>query len=280
MAGKSVLITGCSSGIGFDAATRLRKEGWRVLATCRQQADVERLISLGFESYSLDYSSSSSVIEGAEKALELTQGRLDALFNNGAFAIPGLVEDLPRDALRSIFETNVFGQFELISRVLPDMRQQATGCIVNCSSVLGFAALPFRGAYNASKFALEGLTDTLRLELRDTPLHVVLIEPGPIKTSIRQNSCAHFERWINVKQSAARQKYENQLIPRLYHKNDTPDRFELAPAAVSDVLVTALQSNRPKPRYYVTKPTHIAGLCKRLLSTRGFDWFLSKSSGI
>lgn len=273
---RSILITGCSSGIGLDAARTLQARGWRVLATCRQAADCERLIAEGLESFVLDYASSDSVQNGARQALELTHGKLDALFNNGAYAIPGLVEDLPRDALRTLFETNLFGQFELINAVLPAMRAQAQGRIINCSSVLGFAALPFRGAYVASKFAMEGLTDTLRIEMRDTGIQVVLIEPGPIGTRIRENSIPHFERWIDWESSARRDAYETMLRPRLYQPKLKKDRFELPCSAVSEKLVMALESRRARPRYYVTTPTHIAGLLKRILSTRWLDRVMSR----
>ncbi|MGQ7845879.1 SDR family NAD(P)-dependent oxidoreductase [Granulosicoccus sp. 3-233] len=273
---RSVLITGCSSGIGLDAARTLQARGWRVLATCRQAADCERLNAEGLESFVLDYASSDSVQAGARQALDMTHGRLDALFNNGAFAIPGLVEDLPRDALRTLFETNLFGQFELINAILPAMRAQGHGRIVNCSSVLGFAAMPFRGAYVASKFAMEGLSDTLRLEMRDTGIQVVLIEPGPIGTRIRENSIPHFERWIDWQTSARRDAYENQLRPRLYEPKLKKDRFELPCSAVSDKLVHALESRQARPRYYVTTPTRVAGILKRILSTRWLDRVLSR----
>ncbi len=276
MTQRSILITGCSSGIGLDAARTLHARGWRVLATCRQEADCERLKSEGLESFVLDYASSESVQDAARHALELTGGSLDALFNNGAYAIPGLVEDLPRDALRTLFETNVFGQFELTNALLPTMRAQGHGRIINCSSVLGFAALPFRGAYVASKFAMEGLSDTLRLEMQDTNIHIVLIEPGPIATQIRQNSITHFERWINWQDSARRADYEMILRPRLYEPKLKKDRFELPPSAVTDKLIHALENSRPRPRYYVTTPTHIAGILKRLLSTRWLDRIMSR----
>ncbi|ASJ71536.1 SDR family NAD(P)-dependent oxidoreductase [Granulosicoccus antarcticus] len=276
MTQRSILITGCSSGIGLDAARTLHARGWRVLATCRQAADCERLQQEGLESFVLDYASSESVQAAARQALELTGGKLDALFNNGAYAIPGLVEDLPRNALQTLFETNVFGQFELINALLPSMRSQGHGRIINCSSVLGFAALPFRGAYVASKFAMEGLSDTLRIEMRHTPIHVVLIEPGPIGTNIRQNSIPHFERWINWQDSARRADYESILRPRLYEPKLKKDRFELAPAAVTDKLIHALESTRPRPRYYVTTPTWIAGILKRILSTRWLDRVMSR----
>lgn len=274
MTQRSILITGCSSGIGLDAAQTLANRDWRVLATCRQEKDCIRLRAMGLESFVLDYASAESVQLGAATALELTDGKLDALFNNGAYAIPGLVEDLSRDALRTLFETNFFGQFELINALIPAMRECGQGRIVNCSSVLGFAALPFRGAYIASKFAMEGLSDTLRLELADTSIHIILIEPGPISTRIRENSIPHFERWINWQNSAQVKKYETQLRPRLYEPSDKKDRFELPPAAVTTKLIHALESARPQPRYYVTTPTYIAGALKRLLSTRLLDKIL------
>lgn len=276
MTQRSILITGCSSGIGLDAARTLHARGWRVLATCRQPEDCQRLASEGMESFVLDYASSDSVQSAAAHALDITAGSLDAVFNNGAYAIPGLVEDLPREALRTLFETNVFGQFELINALIPAMRQQGHGRIINCSSVLGFTALPFRGAYSASKFALEGLTDTLRLEMQDTPIQVVLIEPGPIGTRIRENSIAHFEQWINWENSARREAYETILRPRLYEPAAKKDRFELPPSAVTDKLILALESPRARPRYYVTTPTHIAGMLKRLLPTRWLDKVLQR----
>lgn len=276
MADKSILITGCSSGIGRHAAIALHERGWKVIATCRSEADCESLRTLGLESWELDYSNSSSISTALERAVDVCDGRLDAIFNNGAFGIPGCVEDLPRDALRSIFETNLFGQFELINAVLPIMRAQGFGRIVNCSSVLGFAALRFRGAYNATKFAMEGLTDTLRLELHGSNIHVVLIEPGPIDTDIRKNSIAHFEKWIDTKNSVHAELYETQLKPRLYKPSKKKDRFELPPESVTEKLILAIEKKSPKPRYYVTKPTYIAGTLKRVLTSRGFDRFCLK----
>jgi len=273
----SILITGCSSGIGLDAALTLHSRGWRVFATCRSETDCETLREKGLESFVLDYASSESIEHAVSTVKALTDGKLDALFNNGAFAIPGRVEDLPRDALRSIFETNLFGQFELINAVLPDMRKRNAGRIINNSSVLGFTALPFRGAYVSTKFAMEGLTDALRLELYDTNIHIMLIEPGPIDTKIRQNSIPHFERWIKWQDSAAKQQYESQLVPRLYEPSEKKDRFELPCSAVTEKLIHALENNSPKPRYYVTTPTHIVGLLKRVLSTRLLDKILNKS---
>ncbi len=273
---KSILITGCSSGIGLQTAHDLRQHGWQVLATCRKQADCDTLEKDGFTSFTLDYADPQSVKDASAQALELCEGKLQAVFNNGAFASPGLVEDLPREALRDIFETNVIGQIDLINQLLPVMRAQGEGTIINCSSVLGFTGLPFRGAYCASKFALEGLSDVLRMELRDTPIHVVLIEPGPITSQIRENSIPHFEKWINVAQSAQRERYESEFNPRLYKNTNKPDRFELPASAVSAKVIKILDSNNPRPRYYVTTPTYISGVLKRLLSTRSFDSFLAR----
>ena len=212
---KTILITGCSSGIGYDAAFGLRDRGWRVFATCRKQKDVEALNAQGFESFPLDYADDASIETALSNVMCATNGRLDALFNNGAFACPGAVEDLPRDALRSVFETNFFGYHDLIQKVIPIMRKQGHGRIINCSSVLGMVVLPWRGAYNASKFALEGLTHTLRIEMRDTPIHIILIQPGPITTKIRENAIPHFEKWIDWKVSYRAMQYEKTFLKRL-----------------------------------------------------------------
>ena len=274
--GKSILITGCSSGIGFDAAVGLKKRGWRVFATCRKESDCQRLVQSGLESFRLDYADESSVADGLGEAIERTGGTLDALFNNGAYAMPGAVEDLPRDALREIFEANVFGYLDLTRRAIPVMRSQGHGRIVNNSSVLGFCALRMRGAYVSTKHALNGLTDTLRLELRNSNIKVILIEPGPITSRIRENSRQHFERWIDWENSVWAETYRNRLRPRLYDEKNSPDPFELPASAVTAKLVKALESRSPKPRYYVTTPTYIFGFLKRVLPTGAQDRFLLK----
>jgi NAD(P)-dependent dehydrogenase (short-subunit alcohol dehydrogenase family) len=273
---RSILITGCSSGIGYDAAKTLSNRGWRVFAGCRKQADVERLRDENLNAVHLDYEKPDSLHAGLQTVLSQTTGTLDALFNNGAYAIPGAVEDLPTDALRAIFEANFFGYHELTRAVLPVMRAQGHGRIVQCSSVLGFATMKWRGAYNATKFALEGLTDTLRLEMRDTPIDIVLIEPGPIDTKIRENSIPHFEKWIDWKSSARASQYEHRLLPRLYEDQKGPDPFELPPGAVTKKLIHALDAKNPRPRYYVTTPTYIMGFLKRILTTRALDRILAK----
>ena len=277
MGRKSILITGCSSGIGYDAAHTLHKRGWRVFATCRQETDCERLRGEGLESFVLDYADEASIKAAVAETLSRTGGTLDALYNNGAYAIPGAVEDLPRDALRAIFEVNLFGYHDLTNQVIPVMRKQGHGRIINCSSVLGFAGLRFRGAYVSTKFALEGLTDVLRLEMHSQPIDVILIEPGPITTKIRVNAQPHFEKWIDWENSALRKLYEFGLRPRLYDTSGEPDKFELPPSAVTKKLIHALESKRPKPRYYVTVPTYLSGLMRRILTTRAFDRILVRN---
>ena len=266
---KTILITGCSSGIGYDAAHGLRAAGWRVFASCRKQTDCDRLKAEGFDSPRIDYADSATIASGLAETLAATGGTLDALYNNGAFACPGAVEDLQTDGLRAIFETNVFGYHDLTRQVIPVMRTQGHGRIINCSSVLGLVAMKWRGAYVSTKFALEGLTDVLRIEMHDTPIKVILIEPGPITSNIRKNAIPHFERWIDWENSARAAQYKT-LMSRLY-TDSGPDQFELPASAVTKKLLHALTASRPKARYYVTTPTYIMGTLRRILPTRWLD---------
>ena len=273
---KSILITGCSSGIGYDAAKTLKTRGWQVLATCRQEKDCERLRGEGFESFRLDYEDEQSIKDAVAETLKRTGGTLDALFNNGAYAIPGVVEDIPRDAFRAIFEANVFGYFDLIQQIMPVMRAQGHGRIIQCSSVLGFIGLPARSPYISSKFALEGLTDVLRLELKriKSPIHVVTIQPGPITTDIRANSAKQFEKWIDWENSPHRKVYEKAIIPRLYATNTKPVWGELGPEAVTEKLIHALEAPRPREKYMVTKNTYLMAFLRRILPVRRLDKIL------
>lgn len=269
MTQKSILITGCSSGIGLDAARGLRDAGWRVFASCRTAADCERLKSEGFESPLIDYADADSIVTGLAETIEATGGTLHALFNNGAYACPGAAEDLPVGALRAIFEANFFGWHELTRLVIPIMRAQGYGRIINNSSVLGLVGMRWRGAYVSTKFALEGLTDVLRIEMSDTPIKVILIEPGPVTSKIRENAIPHFEKWIDWQASPRKDQYE-ELCDRLYEDNG-PDQFELPASAVTKKLLHALTSPRPKRRYYVTFPTYLMGFLRRILPTSLLD---------
>ncbi|MDZ4262796.1 MAG: SDR family oxidoreductase [Pseudomonadota bacterium] len=273
---KTILITGCSSGIGHCAAHGLKQRGYRVFATARQAEDVERLKDEGLESFQLDLASSESIRNGVKRLLTETDGSLDALFNNGAYGQPGAVEDLRREVLREQFETNIFGTQELTNLLIPVMRQQGHGRIINNSSILGIINLPYRGAYNASKFALESLSDTLRMELHGSGIHVAIIEPGPIKTKFRANSMTMFQKNIDPKNSAHRAYYEG--VDKRLSKPGNVSSHTLPPEAVLEQLIHALESPKPKLRYRVTTPTQIAAVAKRLLPDRWLDWLLRSYS--
>ena len=273
---KSVLITGCSSGIGYCVAQGLKARGYRVFATARKAEDVARLVAEGLEALQLDLRDSASIEQTVDEVLRRTDGELYALFNNGAYGQPGAVEDLKREVLREQFETNVFGWLELTNRVLPVMRRQGYGRIVMNSSVLGLIALPFRGAYNASKFAIEGLSDTLRIELRGSNIHVSLVEPGPITSRFRANAFEKLKQNIDTEHSYWREKYQG-AIKRLT-KEGPAAPFTLPPEAVLKKVVHALESERPRARYYVTFPTYLFGYLRRLLSSRMLDAVLARVS--
>jgi NAD(P)-dependent dehydrogenase (short-subunit alcohol dehydrogenase family) len=271
---KTILITGCSTGIGYTTAQVLKARGHTVIATARQADDVARLQAEGFTALRLDLADSGSIKLAVEQTLELTGGRLDALFNNGAFGQPGAVEDLSREVLRFQFETNLFGTHELTNRVIPVMRRQGSGRIIYNSSVLGLVALTYRGAYNASKFALEGLADTLRLELRGTGIAISLIEPGPILSRFRENSFALYKQNIDAERSAHRDKY--RAMEARLQKEGAAVPFTLPAEAVAEKVVHALEAKRPKIRYYVTFPTYLFGTLKRLLPAAWLDKLLIK----
>ncbi|MER2582843.1 MAG: SDR family NAD(P)-dependent oxidoreductase, partial [Candidatus Competibacter sp.] len=255
MNNKTILITGCSTGIGYCVAHGLKVLGWRVFATARQPADVRRLQAEGLESLPLDLRDSESIRTAVAAILAQTDGRLEALFNNGAYGQAGAVEDLSREALREQFETNVFGMQELTNQIVPIMRRQGGGRILYTSSVLGLVAFPYRGAYVASKFALEGLADTLRLELAGTGIHVCLIEPGPILSKFRDNAHVAYRRYIQAETSLHREQYA-AMEARLLKKGPAAP-FTLPPEAVLKRVIHALESRRPRARYYVTVPTYL-----------------------
>ena len=271
----SVLVTGASSGIGYHCAHALQKDGYRVIASCRKLPDVSRLQAEGLTCIQLDLADSGSIQRAVTEVQQLSDGKLYGLFNNGAYGQPGAIEDLTRDTLRKQFETNLFGWCELTNALLPGMLDRGEGRIIQNSSVLGFAALPFRGAYNTSKYALEGLTDTLRLELAGTGVHVSLIEPGPIISRFRDNALDALKRNIDIESSRHKAAYQKS-IERLSQEGPAM-RGTLGPEAVYKRLKHALQSRRPKPRYYVTTPTYLLGYLKRILSTRALDRILLKS---
>jgi len=270
----TILITGCSSGIGYSTAMELKKRGHNVIATARKSEDVTRLIQEGFTAIQLDLADSQSIQQAVNQAIELTNGKIDALFNNGAFGQPGAVEDLTRDVLRFQFETNLFGTHELTSLIIPVMRKQGHGRIIYNSSVLGLVAMRYRGAYNASKFALEGLADTLRHELYGTNIHISLIEPGPISSNFRKNSYALYKKNIDPVLSFHKEAYE-AMETRL-QKEGAAVAFTLPAKAVTEKVIHALEAKRPKMRYYVTFPTYLFAFLKRILPMSWLDTLLRK----
>ncbi|MBF0308288.1 MAG: SDR family oxidoreductase [Magnetococcales bacterium] len=270
----AILITGCSSGIGRCVARGLKERGWRVFATARREEDLQALREEGLEALYLELNDSASIAAVVHEVMTRTGGQLDALFNNAAYAQPGAVEDLPRQALREQFETNLFGGHELICRILPFMRAAGKGRILQNSSVLGFVALPLRGAYVASKFALEGLSDTLRLELAGTGIRVILIEPGPIVSRIKENALLAMQRHIDPEKSVHRERYARRLAS--LEEKDVVSRFTLPPQAVLAKVVEALESPHPRARYRVTVPTRLMALAKRLLPTSLLDRLLQR----
>ena len=271
---KTVLITGCSSGIGYITAGILKARGHHVIASARNLADVERLRSEGFIALQLDLAQSVSIKSAVQEMLELTGGKIDALFNNGAFGQPGAVEDLTREVLTAQFETNFFGTHELTNLILPVMRQQGYGRIVYNSSILGLVAMPYRGAYNASKFAIEGLADTLRLELRGSGISVSLIEPGPILSDFRTNSYTLYKQHIDTTHSYHKVAYE--AMEERLQKEGPSVVFTLPATAVADKVVHAVEAMHPKMRYYVTFPTYLFAFLKRVLPLSWLDYILIK----
>ncbi len=269
---RSILITGCSSGIGYACAHGMQARGWRVLATARKRKDIARLKSEGLEVIALDYQDAKSIAKCADAALKRTDGKLTALFNNGGYGQPGAVEDVSMDALRRQFETNFFGWHDLTTRILPAMRAQGSGRIVQCSSCLGLVSLKYRGAYNATKFALEGLSDAMRQELVDTGIYVSLIEPGPIETRFNANALAQYKANIDLTGSVHADVYKERIAKM---EEDIPSLFTLGPEAVLDKLIHAVESPRPHRHYYVTKATYMLSGARRLFSSRVIDWLIS-----
>ncbi|HEY3858005.1 MAG TPA: SDR family NAD(P)-dependent oxidoreductase [Gammaproteobacteria bacterium] len=271
---RSVLVTGCSSGIGLATAGFLKSRGWRVFATARKPEDVARLSAQGFEALQLDVNDAISMEQALATLFTLTGGSLDALVNNAGIAVPGAVEDLSRDNLRLQFDTNLFGQIELTRRVLPAMRHQGRGRIVMISSILGRVAMPWRGAYNASKFALEGITDTLRMELRGSGIHVALVNPGPVRSRFRDNSLDNFEREVDAKGSVHARDYARLKAETGARKDHQP--FTVGPEAVAAKVARALESRSPKARYYVTVPAYVLATARCLLPTAWLDAVLAR----
>jgi len=275
---RTILITGCSSGIGKVSAELLRQNGWDVHATARAVEDIEQLEEIGIHTYRLDYTETQSIDLAFSEVMDKTGGKLDALFNNGAYGQPGAVEDLSTDVLRNQFEANFFGWHTLTNLCVPVMRKQGHGRIVHCSSILGWIPAPYRGAYNASKYALEGLASTMRLELAGTDIHVSLIEPGPIKTRFSENALQKFLENIDWENSVNHGPYEKELRRLRKQSANTMNKFTLEPKAVYKKLDHALNATKPKAHYPVTIPTHFMNFAKRILPQTLLDRMIIRNT--
>jgi len=267
----TILITGCSSGIGYKTAIYLYQKGYQVFATARTAEDVNKLRETGVTSFLLDVTKKETITNTLEKVLNITNGKIDVVFNNAGFGQPGALEDITTDVLKEQFETNVFGLHEVTHQVLKIMKQQGYGTIIQHSSVLGIISLKLRGAYNASKYAIEGLTDTLRLELKNTNIQITLLNTGPVTSSFRKNAIAKTLKNIDI---------ENSRFRESYHKNINADKstvpFNLEAIEVAKIVEKIICSKKVKPRYYITKATYILGFLKRILSTSKLDFILNK----
>jgi NAD(P)-dependent dehydrogenase (short-subunit alcohol dehydrogenase family) len=271
---RSILITGCSSGIGLEAARTLRGRGWQVIAACRKPADVERLAGDGFDTVRIDHGDAESVEAGWAAAMALTGGRLDALFNNGGHGMSGAGEDIPRAALEHVFHSNVFGVHQLTRLAIPGMIAQGHGRVVMHSSVVGYAPLKWRAAYVATKHALEGLTKTMRVELRGTGVHMAILNTGPVTSGFRRNSAALFETWIDVDASRHARFYREEFMAQ--RQSDAPSPFERPASAVVRRLVHAVEAPRPRLRYQITPPAYMGAALTRILPDWAQDWLVAR----
>ncbi|MDF3055728.1 MAG: oxidoreductase, short chain dehydrogenase/reductase family [Gammaproteobacteria bacterium] len=278
---KSILITGCSSGIGYCAAKTLHDRGYHVVAAVRKKEDKARLISEGFDSILLDINDSSSIIAGVEETLDKTKGQLYALFNNAGYGQLGAIEGISTESLRQQFETNVFGVHELTNAILPVMKKQGHGRIINVSSMLGLVVMAYTGAYAASKFAIEGLTDAFRIELRDSNILFSLIEPGRIKTKFlgnAQGSRDKAQALADLNKNLDKENSQNSSNP--VPPSNAADKYAsplaLGPEAVVQKLIHALESSNPRARYYVGFPTYLFAFLKRILPSKWLDAVMVK----
>jgi short-subunit dehydrogenase len=272
---KNILITGCSSGIGLCAALTLQKKDYRVFATTRNDNDVARLKSQGLESIKLDINDTDSIQNALTIILNLTGGTLDALFNNAGYVQAGATEDLTRDMMRAQFETNVFGTMELTNRVLPIMREQGYGHIIQNTSILGIVNMPYRGAYNASKAALESFSRTLRQELRDTSISVSMIVPGPIHSSLRAKAYEQYKKTI-AQQNSIHQEHYISMEKYFFTPDANERRFTQGPEAVASTLIKILNSKHPKTHYYIGFPAHLFAFLNRVLPDCMLEWVMNR----
>lgn len=271
---QNILITGCSSGIGLETALILKKNGIKVYASARKDKDVEMLKDLGFETFKIDVRNKDEIKYALETILK-NDLKLDAVFNNAGFGQPGAVEDLSVKVLKKQFNTNFFGLHEVTIAAMKIFRAQGYGKIIQHSSVLGIISLKFRGAYNASKYAIEGINDTLRQEVLGSQIYISTINTGPVTSKFRENALKKFNKNITVEGSFWEETYKKELKARLETTEDKAP-FNLPASSVANTVLKIMNTKKPKPRYYVTTATHLLGFFKRILTTSLLDKLLNK----
>jgi NADP-dependent 3-hydroxy acid dehydrogenase YdfG len=271
----AVLITGCSSGIGRATAQRLAKTGrWTVYATARALTDIADLPAAGCEILALDVTDEASMT-AAVSHVEARHGAVAVLVNNAGYSQSGAVEAVPLSRIRTQFETNVFGLVRMTQLVLPAMRARRAGCIVNLSSMGGRLTFPGGGIYHATKYAIEAISDALRFEVDGFGIHVVVIEPGLIRTAF---SDAVTTALGNVDDGPYRHFHAE--VGRMTREASTQGASaKLAGTAddVAAVIERAITAARPRTRYAVTPSARVFMTLRRLLGDRGWDWFLRRS---
>jgi len=275
---KNVVITGCSTGIGAAAARLLKDRGWNVVATARKSDDLKTLEEQGFHAVKLDIADEASVTEAVQSIMTVFKGRVGAIVNNAGFGQSGAVEDLTREVLRYQFEVNLIGMQDFTNRFIPVMRQQGWGRIINISSVLGRISLPFMGSYAATKFAMEALSDALRVELHGSGIAVSLIEPGPISSAFRKNAADRARATLKFDKGAHADFYQHE-VKRRDMQNSKPDFFTLPPEAVAEKIFKALNTQSPGIRYRVTLPAYSGEFVRRFLPHRLIDWVMIRQTG-
>ena len=267
----NIVITGCSTGIGLETAKYLQDKFVKVYPTARYKKDVEMLKSLGFENaMQLDVTKHSQITEVIDAVIK-SDGKIDVWFNNAGFGQAGAIEDITTKTLKEQFETNVFGLHECTRQVIPIMREQGYGKIIQHSSVLGLISLFGRGAYNASKYAIEGLTDTLRLELMNTEISVSLLNTGPITSDFHKTAMKKLQQNVDIEHSVFKENYQTSL-----KGNHKKVPFNEEAISVAQVVHKIILAKKPKPRYYITKATYLLGYFKRILSSNILDKLLLK----
>ena len=266
MPSEAVLITGCSSGIGHATAELLARDGWTVYATARNSETLADLKALGCRTLPLDVTDEASM-SAAVNAVIAAEGAVGVLINNAGYSQSGAVESVPLDAVRRQFETNVFGLIRMCQLVLPGMRDQQWGRIVNLSSMGGRLTFPGGGLYHASKYAVEALSDALRFEVQGFGVRVIVIEPGLIVTNFGDTAAGSVEQaggpYADFNRDVARaieDVYQGPLA-----------KLGAGPDAVAKTIAGALNSEHPKTRYPVTVSAHLMINQRRLMPDRLWD---------